>query len=69
VKGAPSIISLIRSMSYDAATKQLVSYPVDEYENLRNATYVGVGVDKPWPLTTGMNAPIPVPVCKYKIGI
>ena len=40
VPWAPSVISLVRSMSWDAATKQLVTYPVNEYETLRNATFV-----------------------------
>eukprot|EP01052_Picozoa_sp_SAG31_P047410 SAG31_NODE_9480_length_1270_cov_1.712212_3_plen_140_part_01 len=59
VRGAPSIISLIRSMSYDAKTKQLVTYPVEEYEKLRNETFA---VDKAyWPLAANSTAPLPVP--------
>jgi hypothetical protein len=40
VKGAPSVISLVRSMSWDPAVKQLVTFPVAEYAQLRNATFV-----------------------------
>ena len=35
----PSAISLVRSVTYDAKTKQLVSNPVAEYIKLHNATF------------------------------
>jgi hypothetical protein len=38
--GCPSVVSLVRSISWDAKTKQLVSFPVVEYETLRNETYL-----------------------------
>ena len=34
------MISLIRDMSYDPKTKQLVTYPVVEYTKLRNVTFL-----------------------------
>ena len=34
------MVSLIRDMSYDPKTKQLVTYPVVEYTKLRNATFL-----------------------------
>ena len=37
-KGAPSVLSLIRELSYDRAAAQLVSFPAAEYEKLHNAT-------------------------------
>eukprot|EP01043_Picozoa_sp_COSAG02_P051367 COSAG02_NODE_5398_length_4363_cov_4.830675_2_plen_183_part_00 len=39
--GCPSVVSLVRSISWDSKTKQLVSFPVKEYESLRNHTYEG----------------------------
>ena len=41
--GCPSVVSLVRSISWDDRSKQLVSFPVEEYESLRNHTYVGNG--------------------------
>ena len=59
---APSSMSLIRDISYDAAARQLVSFPVPEYTLLRthavmqhqNLGVVGPGVLKTLPLPAGV---------------
>ena len=57
-----SVVSLIRSITWDAATKQLVSFPVLEYDTLHNRTFqadahvdvaAGARVALPVPLGTG----------------
>ena len=36
----PSVVSLVRSVSWDVQAKRLVSFPVHEYETLRNHTFL-----------------------------
>jgi sucrose-6-phosphate hydrolase SacC (GH32 family) len=38
--GCPSVVSLVRSISWDRKSKQLLSFPVVEYETLRNQTFI-----------------------------
>lgn len=52
-------LSLIREMSYDQKSNQLISYPVAEYSNLRNATFLE---DEEFgPIAAGNLKTIPVP--------
>lgn len=58
VSNRPSVMSLIRELSYDHKTDQLVSYPVAEYSALRNATFMeGKGMT----LAKGALTTLPVP--------
>lgn len=45
--GCPSVISLVRSITWDTATSQLVSFPVAEYATLRNQTFLDGAVVGP----------------------
>jgi hypothetical protein len=36
----PNVLSLVRQISWDPVAKSLVSFPVPEYERLRNATFL-----------------------------
>ena len=59
VSNSPSVISLIRELSYDRASKQLVSNPVPEYTLLRNGTFLE---GKPLgPLAPGSSKALPYP--------
>ena len=65
--GCPSMLSLIRSISWDAQTQQLVSTPVQEYSLLRNETFVldqNMGLIPP-----GSSKPLPVPTGAGSIDI
>ena len=58
VPSAPTFLSLVRSLSWDAKTSQLVSYPVVEYEKLRSATlFAGRNLS----IESGRNETLPVP--------
>ena len=59
---APSSMSLIRDLSWDAAARQLVSFPVPEYAGLRTKTIMeheSIGIVHPGALKT---LPLPVGV-------